>query len=294
MLKKLVFTSKIPFQEGKKLINEIFSYFKLEKPIYLSDESSSLLGVQINVKKLSKNQLLEMRALCLKYKIDVNYLPLNDTTKKILIADMDSTIIQGESINELASYAGVGKEISEITSKGMNGEIDFEEGLRLRVKMLKGKSSNLFKKVIINTKLNSGAETLIKTLNSKGLNCYLVSGGFKFLTSFISKKLCFRDHYANDFEIKNDILTGNIIEPILDRGSKKKILEDLCLFHNCTNLNVIAVGDGANDLNMLTTAGLGVAYEGKEILINNIDVQLSFSDLSGILFLQGYYSSEFL
>ena len=294
MSKKLVFTSKISIQEGKKFVNEICSFYSLENPINLSNKSSSLFGIQINVKNLSKNQFLDIRNKCIKNKIDVNYLPLKDYQKKILIADMDSTIIAGESIDELANYAGLGKEFAQITDKSMNGEIDFQEGLRQRVKMLKGTRIDLFSKILENTKLNRGSETLIKTLNAKGVNCYLVSGGFKFLTSYIVQKLGFQDHYANDFEVKNNILTGNLLEPILDRSSKKKILENLCLSHNCKKSNVIAVGDGANDLNMLEAAGLGVAFEGKEILKQNIDVQLSFSDLSGILFLQGYYSSEFL
>ena len=226
--------------------------------------------------------------------VDVNEMTDINVPKALLMADMDATIIRGESLDELAKLAGIGPEIAGITARAMAGEIDFEEALSARLSLLAGQDADLLDKVIGNTVITGGAASLLATMRGHGHHAYLVSGGFTFLTAHVSNKLNFTGHRANQMDIKKGRLSGDIVPPLLDKSAKARILSELCDTYGISGDNVIAVGDGANDIEMLTQAGLGVAFEGKPALIEHVSVQLSYSDLSALLYLQAYDRDSFV
>jgi phosphoserine phosphatase len=208
---------------------------------------------------------------------------------------MDSTMIEQECIDELADEAGVGKRVAEITKRAMNGELDFEDALIERVKLLKGLSSEIIVNVLKGRiTLMPGAESLIKTMKSNGSYCALVSGGFTDFTEAISKILGFDENRANTLLQKNKILTGEVQFPILGRQAKVEALTDITKKLGYAHSDVIAVGDGANDLGMLTKAGMGVALHAKPIVAAQCKARLNFANLEGLLFLQGYSKKEIL
>ena len=226
--------------------------------------------------------------------VDVNEMTDINVPKALLMADMDATIIRGESLDELAKLAGIGPEIAGITARAMAGELDFEEALLARLSLLAGQDADLLDKVIENTVVTEGAASLLATMRGHGHHAYLVSGGFTFLTAHVSAKLNFTGHRANQIGIKKGRLSGEIVPPLLDRSAKARIFFELCDNHGISGENVIAVGDGANDIEMLTQAGLGVAFEGKPALREHASVQLSYSDLSALLYLQAYDRDSFI
>ena len=230
-----------------------------------------------------------------KHQIDIVLQPIKNRRKNILLADMDSTMIEQECIDELADEAGVGKRVAEITKRAMNGELDFEDALIERVKLLKGLSSEIIVNVLKGRiTLMPGAESLIKTMKSNGSYCALVSGGFTDFTEAISKILGFDENRANTLLQKNKILTGEVQFPILGRQAKVEALTDITKKLGCAHNDVIAVGDGANDLGMLTKAGMGVALHAKPIVATQCKARLNFANLEGLLFLQGYSKKEIL
>lgn len=226
--------------------------------------------------------------------VDVNIVPTQNRRKRLLIADMDSTIITSESLDDLASIAGLGNEIAHITAQSMAGKIDFEESIDARVAMLAGKSSNLFNQLLDEMTLTAGAVSLVKTMRANGAYCYLVSGGFDFATAYISNICGFHDDHANHMNIVSDLIEGTVRKPILDRDAKANYLAQYCTMHNLTMADAATIGDGANDLAMLKAASFGVAFHGKPILRNHIGLQLNHTDLTGLLYLQGYGDHEFI
>lgn len=224
---------------------------------------------------------------------DVNCVPAQGRRKSLLIADMDSTIIQQESLDHMAEIAGKGSEIAAITAAAMAGEIDFEQALDERLAMLTGAPAKLLDRVIDETKLTRGAAELVGTMRAHKAQCYLVSGGFTFLTQPIAKKLGFHGHYANELLLKNGRLTGHVAKPILDCDAKLSRLKALTHQFGLSLADAATIGDGANDLTMLKAAGMGVAFQGKPLLKKQIDIQLNHTDLTGLLFLQGYDEAEF-
>jgi phosphoserine phosphatase len=208
---------------------------------------------------------------------------------------MDSTMIEQECIDELADEAGVGKRVAEITKRAMNGELDFEDALIERVKLLKGLSSDIIVNVLKGRiTLMPGAESLIKTMKRNGSYCALVSGGFTDFTEAISKMLGFDENRANTLLHENEMLSGKVQLPILGKQAKVDALIDISKKLNCAHDDVIAVGDGANDLGMLTKAGMGVALHAKPIVAAQCKARLNFSNLEGLLYLQGYSKQEIL
>lgn len=214
--------------------------------------------------------------------------------KKILLADMDSTMIGQECIDELAAEAGVGNQVAEITAQAMNGALDFEEALRARVALLKGLGDHLIQKVL-NTRitLTPGGATLIATMKAHGAYTALVSGGFTGFTQRIADKLGFDEHCANTLLNENGVLTGEVATPILGQEAKVKALAEIAQKHGLSAQDVIAVGDGANDLGMLTLAGTGVAMHAKPIVAEQCGMKLNFVDLTGLLYIQGYHQKDF-
>ncbi len=215
--------------------------------------------------------------------------------KKALIADMDSTMIQQECIDELAAEAGIKDEVSKITARAMNGEIPFAPALRERVMLLKGLPVSVVDTVINNRiTLTPGGKTLIATMKANGAFTALVSGGFSQFTAIISAKLGFSENRANLLEEQSGLLTGRVVEPILGREAKVEALSNYARSNNLQPSDFLAVGDGANDLGMLEAAGCGVALHAKPAVAAQADTRIDYADLTALLYLQGYRKSEFV
>jgi len=214
--------------------------------------------------------------------------------KKLFLSDMDSTIIKQECINELAHYAGVREEVSLITEKSMNGEISFTEAFVERVGLLKGMDVNVLDKVYLNIELNDGAEILLKNLCKRDIHTVLVSGGFTYFTDKLSKKLGFSENYANKLEILDNIITGKILPPVIDGKAKRDILDKITQKLNINRHDVVSVGDGANDVEMISNSALGVSYYGKNILKNRANAQINNTNLSSILFFIGLKEADII
>lgn len=226
---------------------------------------------------------------------DINLIPLKNRRKKLLIADMDSTIIEQECIDEIADFAGKRAEIADITERAMRGELDFEAALKERVAMLKGLPETVlaetFEKHI---SLTPGARTLVQTMNAKGGVTALVSGGFTYFTRRIAEAVGFQIHQANELLIEDGRLTGGVKKPILGRAAKQDALLRIAGEHDITLEETLAVGDGANDLSMLGRAGLGVAFHAKPAVAEAADAHIEHGDLTALLYLQGIPQSEFI
>ena len=230
-----------------------------------------------------------------KLKIDIVFQQNHMRKKKLLVADMDSTIINQECLDELADEAGYGEEIKKITRKAMDGDLHFEAALLERVKYLKGIPEKTIDQVLKNRiHLAAGAKTLISTMKKNESYTALVSGGFTHFTSKIAKDLGFHENVANQLEIKNCQLTGNVKLPILGKDAKVTVLKSLINRLNLSLSDTISVGDGANDIGMLRLAGLGVALHAKNIVQAEADIIINHCDLTSLLYIQGYHQDEFL
>lgn len=226
--------------------------------------------------------------------IDINLVPVTNRRKKLLIADMDSTMINVECIDELADFAGVKTQVSEITERAMLGDLDFDGALRERVALLKDlPESALAECYEQRIHLNPGAETLVKTMNKRGAFTALVSGGFTYFTDKVATEAGFQLHQANILLRENGTLTGEVGAPILGQQAKLDTLNRLCAEQGITLADTIAVGDGANDRAMIKAAGLGVAYHAKPTLIAAADARLDHSDLTALLALQGISENDY-
>ncbi len=213
--------------------------------------------------------------------------------KAVLVADMDSTIVTSETLDEIAGEAGIKDKIAEITSRSMNGEIDFATALRERVAMLKGQDLTVLERTWRKTEFSPGARTLIATMRGFGATTALVSGGFTFFTQRVAAELGFDLHRANTLLDNGSTLTGEVAAPILDRDAKLTTLKELAERRGVKLAATLAVGDGANDLAMLSQAGLGVAYHAKPIVAAEIANHIEHTDLRTLLFAQGYPASVF-
>lgn len=214
--------------------------------------------------------------------------------KRLLIADMDSTMIQQECIDELADEAGVGAYVAGITARAMNGELDFEAALRERVGLLKGLDEAVIARVIRDRiTLMPGGRALVATMGANGAYAALVSGGFTAFTGAIAGILGFDENRANTLLVEGGKLTGQVADPILGRAAKVQALEEISARLGFTPAEAIAVGDGANDLGMLGLAGTGVALHAKPSVQAECSVRVNHGDLTALLYLQGYARDEF-
>jgi phosphoserine phosphatase len=213
--------------------------------------------------------------------------------RRLLVADMDSTIVTGETLDELASLAGLGEEVSAITRRSMNGEIDFSSALRERVAMLKGLALTALEETWRGVRLTPGARTLVVTMSRAGAQTALVSGGFTFFTARVAELCGFSAHHANELMDDGAVLTGLVREPILDRDAKLRTMRDLAQAAGLRCTETLAVGDGANDLPMLKAAGLGVAFRAKPVVAAEVENRVEHADLRALLFAQGIPASEF-
>ena len=226
--------------------------------------------------------------------VDACVQPAEKRQKRLLIADMDSTIISCECLDELADYAGVKDEIAEVTERAMRGELDFEPALRARVARLQGLSLTALQRCYDErVRLNPGARTLIRTMAAHGARCVLVSGGFEFFTSRVADLAGFHDNRGNRLIDDGERLTGEVGDPILGREAKLEALKSEASALGVGLDDAIAIGDGANDLAMIMAAGLGVAYYAKPVVAAQARARINHADLTALLYFQGYRRDAF-
>jgi len=226
--------------------------------------------------------------------VDLVVQPALGRRKRLLLADMDSTMIEQECIDELAAEAGVGPYVAAITARAMNGELDFEAALRERVALLKGLPETVIGQVLRDRiTLRAGGRALLATMRAGGARAALVSGGFTAFTGPVAAALGFDENRANVLQVAGGALTGTVAEPILGRDAKVRALHEVSAAMGISPGAVMAVGDGANDLGMLGLAGAGVALHAKPSVAAQCQIRINHGDLTALLFIQGYSREDF-
>jgi len=275
------------------------------------DEIEAFLAIAPQWQVLDSNKAIEtpialssiknLQALCKvcdDAKVDVFVTPEKNRRKKLLLADMDSTIVQGETLDDLAAYAGIKDQIAAITARAMNGELDFHTAIRERVGLLKGLSAEMLHKTLQETYLNKGAKTLVQTMKKNDAVCVLISGGFTFFTEAIARQTGFHHHHGNHLNIDDQVLAGTVGEPILDKDSKRDYLHNYVADLALDLFDVLTIGDGANDLPMLLAAqnadGLGMGYYAKPAVAQQLTNVIRHTDLTAALYAQGYKREELM
>ncbi|MFN8702924.1 MAG: phosphoserine phosphatase SerB [Rhodospirillales bacterium] len=225
--------------------------------------------------------------------IDANVVPALGRKKRLLVADMESTLIENEMLDDLAERLGIGPHVAAITRRAMNGELDFRSALTERVGLLKGHDEALLAQAAEGIRIVPGAATLAATMAANGALTAIVSGGFTFYTSRMRRQLGFARDYANTLNVENGKLLGTVAEPILGREAKLATLEKLAAEIEAPLAATLSVGDGANDLAMLGAAGFGVAFRAKLAVAAQARLNIVHCDLTALLYLQGYAANEF-
>jgi phosphoserine phosphatase len=227
--------------------------------------------------------------------IDIVVQPQALRRKKLLLADMDSTMIGQECIDELADFAGLKAHVAGITERAMRGEIEFEPALRERVALLKGLPVSVIDEVLAKRITPTpGGRELVATMRAHGAYTCLISGGFTLFTNAVAAMIGFQENRANTLEVEDGKLTGKVAEPIVGRAAKLATLFELRESFDLDNIDTLAVGDGANDLGMIGDAGLGVAYHAKPAVAAAAAARIDYGDLSALLYAQGYRRDEFV
>jgi phosphoserine phosphatase len=270
------------------MLNQIRNAVRGAAPTVLSPGEAADIPLSVPLDQTALRAALEGKA------IDAIVTKARGRRKALLVADMDSTMILGESLDELAVFAGIGEKIAAITKRAMNGELDFKAALRERVAMLRGLGLDALEKTWQQVRLTPGGRELVATMRAKGALTALVSGGFTFFTGKVAARLGFDLHRSNTLLDDGAALTGQVGEPILDRDSKLAALNELAAQRGVKLHATLAVGDGANDLDMLLAAGLGVAFHAKPIVAKEAKAKVDHADLRALLFAQGYPASEFV
>lgn len=276
-----------------ELINSAASELSAHAPDWLSDGNACDLLVRDSISASEAEALLA--SVTEDKAVDFAVQETASRKKKALIADMDSTMIEQECIDELAAEAGVKDQVSEITARAMNGEINFEGALRERLQLLKGLPESTIETVLRERITYApGGKVLLATMKGNGAFTALVSGGFTAFTEVVARELGFDCDRANRLEVENGKLTGQAVPPILGADAKVAALRQLAAEQGLTPADFIAVGDGANDLPMLKLAGTGVALHAKPAVAAQSKIRVNHGDLTALLYLQGYRDSEFV
>jgi phosphoserine phosphatase len=270
------------------LLNQVRNAVRGAPPVVLSPGEAADIPLSVPLDQTALREALDGQP------IDAIVTKARGRRKALLIADMDSTIVQGETLDDLAGFAGIGEKIADITRRAMNGELDFKAALRERVAMLKGLDLGALEKTWQQVRLTPGAQELVATMRAKGALTALVSGGFTFFTGRVAAQLGFDVHRSNTLLDDGAALTGQVGEPILDRDSKLEALHEFAAQRGVKLHATLAVGDGANDLDMLRAAGLGVAFHAKPIVAREARARVDYGDLRALLFAQGYPASVFV
>lgn len=262
-------------------------------PIWLSPEVCDIVFRPAGEQTLADVEAA-VRSIPANAPVDSFIQPVEGRRKRMLVADMDSTIIQQECLDEVAAAAGIGPKIAAITERAMRGELVFEDALRERIALLKGFPEARLQEVLDQQiVLTPGARELVATMRANGGRAVLVSGGFTFFTGAIAKRAGFDIDYANRFLIEDGAIAG-VADPILGREAKLDAMEKEAGRAGTSLREVIAVGDGANDLAMLKVAGLGVAFRAKPLVAAEADVKIQHGDLTALLYIQGYRKKDFV
>lgn len=217
--------------------------------------------------------------------MDVFVIDSQAPSPRVLLADMDSTILESETLDDLAAHFGIAGEVAAITERAMRGELAFHEALTERVAMLKDLPETAIDDLLPKLEISHGAAELIAACKAKEMTCVLVSGGFTHITGYVAEKLGFDEHHGNEFVIVKEHLTGEVKQPIQDKDTKLKMLNRLVDDLDITAAEVMAVGDGANDIPMLQAAGYGIAYKAKPKVVEAVDLQIKNTDLSALVYL---------
>lgn len=271
-------------------VNSIKAYLNREsiviKSLEYDDTNNNVLNILITASSKHAYILFdEMSELGLNTHFDVAVFPADRPSIKLMVCDMDSTIVQTETLDELANFAGVGSQVSEITAKAMRGEIDFETALNERVGLLAGMSADLLHKVAVSTPFNGGAESLINSAKKNNIRTVLVSGGFEPIVKLVANKLGFDRYVCNTMVVENGLISGEVNKPIVDGEMKLAVLKEECERLNINPSQACAIGDGANDMQMIQTAGIGISYYGKSILRTKTPYQINSTDLTSVLYM---------
>ncbi|WP_025860637.1 phosphoserine phosphatase SerB [Acetobacter papayae] len=253
-------------------------------------------AVDIPCPQTARESLPALHAAMEGQAIDVLLTPAANRRKRLLVSDMDSTIVANETLDDLATHAGLGEKVAAITARSMNGELDFATSLRERVALLRGLPTSLLETAWKDVILNPGALEMVRTMSAFGARTALVSGGFTFFTARVAALCGFDEHHANVLlmDKATDSLTGETAQPVLGPDAKLHLLETLQQSHNLPEDAALAIGDGANDLPMLHRAGLGLAFHAKPVVRQAITNQINYASLRAALFAQGYPASVFV
>ena len=235
---------------------------------------------------------VKVRAALADQAVDANVVAADNRRKKLLVADMESTMIENEMLDELADFVGARERVADITRRAMNGELDFAAAVRERVALLKGLPEIVLEKAMTRVRVMAGAPELVATMKAHGATTALVSGGFTWFTARVKERLGFDIHQANELIVLGKHIMGRVREPILGKEAKEAALRALSAERGLTPDDAITVGDGANDLPMLKAAGLGVAYHAKPAVAAEVPVRVGHGDLVTLLYLQGYRQDE--
>ncbi len=275
----------------------VISIKRLSRPRLYSNDSFGVTCIEMTLNGPPLDlKIIRRKFLSLSQRGDIDLGIQEDTPyrrhRRLIAFDMDSTLIQTEVIDELAKKKGVGREVKEITEQAMRGKIDFKESLRKRVSLLKGLSLDELEDVANNIPLTEGALRLINNLKVLGYKIAIISGGFTYFGNYLKEKLQLDYVFANELQIKDNVLTGNVLGEIIDGEKKAEILRELAQRENISLEQVIAVGDGANDLPMLNLAGLGIAFRAKPIVREEAKQSLTNVGLDAILYFLGIRDRE--
>lgn len=264
---------------------------RTEKHIHLSQEGLWALDMPVifSDPEDAKNIKFDLIDLSNKHRVDMALLPDHPsrTNRKLIVFDMDSTLIKQEVINELADANGVGDKVKDITARAMNGHMSFDESLKTRVSFLKGLHRSKMEGILARLELNPGVEKLIREVQKQGYKTAIISGGFKYFADSFRERLKMDYSFANDLEWDGDELTGKVLGPVVNAEEKARLIKVLAEKENISIDQVVAVGDGANDIPMLLTAGFGIAFHAKEKVRKEANHQMGHGPMSIILYFLG-------